>query len=373
MTYGVKYVIKSINKEKNIKKILKVCPILSIKIDGEFLSFCVAHKNCSKVEKLLLANNITIIKKSSVGALPFLKSTILRWGVIIPIVLFTLVCMVANMYIFNYSVIGNELVSTQEIMQVLSNQNIVGIVKKKNINKIELESALRDIDKVSLVSVAIKGNTLIINIKEKVYNQEYENKNQFEPLKSEFNGIITEISLVQGTPLVKVGQTVKVGQSLIAPYVVNKAGQTLSVKPMADIKADVFYTTSTQVPNTKIQMIDTGKTVVKKQITLFGLTLYSNNVSNNFNMFRQQIIEQNITSGVLLPIKIVTTVYYEQTEQQTNDYFNTNKQQILLECQQKTRQFVGSCEIIKEEYKTITQIADINQITYTVVVNKSIC
>lgn len=373
MINGVRFTIKSVNKEKNLKRILNLGKISSIKLGDGRISFCVTKSNCGKIEKLFKVNNIEILDKRGVGFFPFLKRTILRWGVIIPILLFAFVGIIANMYIFNYEVSGNELVETNEILNVLAEKNIKGIIKKGSINKAGLESAIRDLDKVSMVSIVIKGNTLVVSIKEKVYNMEYENRGEYEPLKSNFNGIITEISIIQGTALVKAGQTVKVGQSLVAPYVENTSGQTLSVIPMADIKADVFYTTITHVPNTKIEMIDTGNTVTNKQITLFGLTLYSSDNKCDYSTYRQEEIEEDMSTGLLLPIKINTIVYYEQIEKQTDDYFNKNKEQIIIECQQKTRQFVGSCEIIKEEYKTITQIADLNQITYTVVVNKSIC
>lgn len=373
MKHDVEYTIKNLNREKILKQLLQICSIKDIKTKDNLFSFCVSHDNRKKVEAFLNKKEITILCKKSKGLIAFLKQTIFRWGVIIPIFVFIVFLSINNLFVFNYKIIGNELITQDEVLEVLKQNGAKGIVKKSQIDKQKLEDAIEELDKVSLVSVIIKGNSLVVNIKEKVYNAEYEDKDNFKPLKSEFEGIITEISIVQGTPLVKVGQTVKKGQDLVAPYVLDTSGQILSVKPMADIKADVFLTTITQVPNTKIEMIDTGNVIKTKTISLFGLNVFSNSVDNNFAIFRTETQVEDMSKNLLLPFKIITTKYIEQRQEIIENYFETNREQILSDCQQKTRQLVNSCEIIKEEYNVITSVADINQITHTVVVNKSIC
>ena len=82
---------------------------------------------------------------------------------------------------------------------------------------------------------------------------------------------------------------------------------------------------------------------------------------------------ENKWCGLILPIIIKTTTFYEQECHEIENYFQKNKEQILDECKQKTRQLVKDYEIIKDEYQTVTNMAGINRITSTVVVNKSIC
>ncbi len=367
------FVIKNLNKEKILKQLSKITSIYNVKIKQNQLFFSVPQKNKKKVENFLSQKEIEVLKIENKGFFSFLSKTVLRIGVIIPIALFCVFLFVSNMFVFKYQIIGTELVDNAQIEKVLKDNNVYGIITKQSINKAYLENQILDIDKVSLVSVIIKGNTLIVNIKEKLYNQEFEEKDGFAPLKSQFNGIITEISLIQGTPLVKVGQTVKIGQNLIAPYVTDTSGQKLAIKPMADIKADVFLTTVTLVPNRKIEMVDTGNVLKTKNISLFGQNIYSNNAECNFKKYRTQTTNINMTSNLLLPIKIEETTFFEQNEVIIENYFEKNKEQIMQDCQQKTRQLVKSCEIIKEEYNVVTTNANINQITHTVVVNKSIC
>lgn len=373
MINDIRFTLKNLNREKTLSKILKICEVKNVKINEDTYSFEISKKYKKSVQQLLNKQEISFIDTKNVGGISFLKNTIFRLGVIIPIIMFLVFLYISNMFVFNYKIYGNEMIDSKEIESILQKQNVAGITRKADIDIVKLTNSLQEIDKVSLVSVIIKGNTLVINIKEKVYNAEYEEQDNFSPILSNFNGIITEISLIQGTLLVKVGQTVKVGQKLVAPYVRDTSGNLLAVKPMADIKADVFLTTITNVPDVLKEMVDTGSIITNKTISLFNINIFERCPANNFKNYRKEETITNMANNVILPIKITNTVYYEQTEQITENYFNSNQEQILKDCQQKTRQLVESCEIIKEEYKTITNVAGINQICYTIVVNKSIC
>ena len=372
MKNRIKYTIKNLNREKIFKQIIKSCQVFNVKFLDNQIIFCVKNKHKKIVDKILEKNNAKVLQTKQIGLLAFFKKTVFRIGVLIPVVLFCLMFCLSNFFVFRYEIVGNELVSNNEVTNVLKEHNILGVKPKTQIDTFALQNALQRLDHVSLVSVIIHGNTLVVNIKEKVYNPEYENKGEFDYICSEFDGIITEISPVQGTVLVKIGQTVKKGERLVAPYVVDTSGQTLNVKPMADIKADVFYSSTYEVADTLVEMVDTGNVLVKKSITLFNLPIYEKASTCSFKMYRTEQKTEYLSQGLLLPIKIQKTIYYEQAEKVTENYFKDNKQQILQDCTQKTRQLVKDYEIIKDEYQTITNVAGINRITTTVVVNKSI-
>lgn len=367
------YTIKNLNKEKIFKQILKKCEIYNVKFINNNIEFSIKNKNKKYVENILKSNNSKVLNIKQLGIFSFLKRTIFRPGIISAILFMSIFVFISNFFVFQYSIIGNELVSEKEVLQILQQNNVSGVVAKNSINIEKIQDDLLLIDKVSLVSVIIQGNTMLINIKEKVYNPEYEDRQEFEYICSEYDGIITEISPIQGTILVKLGQTVKKGQQLVAPYILDTSGQKLSVKPMADIKADVFFTNICEIADTQISMVDTGNIVQSRNITLFNLPIYSQNNICTYKNYRVEESTEYLTYGLLLPIKVQKKFFYEQTEQVIENYFENNKQQILKDCLQKTRQLVENYEIIKTEYQTTTNVCGINRITTTVVVNKSIC
>ena len=372
MKNRIKYEIKNLNREKIFKQITQKCQVFDIYFLDEKISFCVSQKHKKFVDKILDKNNAKVFDKKQIGTVSFFKSSVLRLGVLIASLLFCIVFILSNFFVLSYKVIGNELVETAQVLSVLKEQNIFGIKPKSQIDTFKLETELQKLKHVSFVSVIVHGNTLVVNIKEKVYNPEYEDKGEFEYIYSEFDGIITEITPVQGTVLVSVGQTIKKGQKLVAPYVVDTSGQTLNVKPMADIKADVFYTTTDSYPDTFVEMKDTGNVLIQKQILLFNLPIYQDKPTCDFKIFRTEEKIEQLSYGLILPIKVQKTIFYEQKQNVIENYFSNNKQQILEDCFQKTRQLVKDYEIIKDEYQTITSVAGINRVTTTVVVNKSI-
>ena len=364
--------IKNLNKEKIFREIIKITSIYDVKYEQNSISFSVNKKDAKRVEKLLEKKYVKINNKNEKGPFTNLKKSVLRIGIIIPIFIFLSLILVLNNFVFRLEIQGITNVNKQEIINVLKEENLYGFIPKSDINLSDLENEIQKLDKVSLVSAVIKGNTLIINIKEKVYNSEYEDKDNFKPILALKSGIITEITVVQGTPLVKVGQTVQKGQELVAPYVVDTSGNVLAVKPLADIKADVFFTTTTQVNDTNIVLEDTGNVYTKRQIMWGENIIYDDGGTCPFLYFSEEKSSEFLSKDNVLPLNYITITYREQKPVTYTNYFETNKEQIIDDCKQKTRQMLGSCDIIKNEYYYITNVAGIYRVTYTVVSNTTI-
>ena len=186
------------------------------------------------------------------------------------------------------------------------------------------------------------------------------------------NGIITEMTIIQGTAKVKVGDIVRIGQEVVSPVIKDSNGNELLVKPIADIKADIFYTQIIEVPDDKLQEVLTGNKIKTKQIFLFGVEIFNSNITIDFKYYTKQIIETYLTPNNILPIKVIQTTYNEFEYVLYNNYFEENKEYILDELKQKTRQNVRSYDIIKDEYYNITNSAKVNRITYTVLASGSV-
>lgn len=373
MKNKTEFVILNLNREKIFKEIVKDSKIYDSKIADGKISFKVDRKKCKNIEQLLDKKGAKVISKRNVGFWYFLKSSIFRIGVILPIIAFLMVYIFFSNFVFQIKIYGNEIISDQEVLEMIEGCGVGGITPKSAINTKVIEDKIMEMRAVSLVSVIIRGNTLVVGIKEKLNNEEYEDRDNFKPLCSEFNGIITEATIIQGTLKVAVGQTVKVGQELVAPYVQDTSGNILSVKPMAIIKADVFYTYTEDVPDIKIEEYDTGNVQISKKLVLGDLNVYTEPFSPTFSNYRTTVQEEYLTYNNLFPIKYIIYKYYETQAIQIEDYFNSNKNEIIEQVRQKTRLLVDEYDIIKEEYHTITSAVGLNRITYTVVANRYIC
>lgn len=366
------YTIKNLNKEKIFKELLKITKIYNINIKNSEVSFCIKGKDEKNIDKILNKKNIKICNKRNVGIFNFLNINVFKLSIIIPIFIFFIFIIFSNNYVFQYNIYGLNTISNSEIINILEDCGVDKITYKKAINTKDIENKIQKIDRVSLVSVAIKGNTLLINIKEKLYNPEYEDKENFKPIYAEYDGIITELVVVQGTPKVKVGQLVQKGQILVSPIIQDTSGNTREVNPLADIKADIYYSTITDIATSRMEYIDTGKTTKKRQIYMGDNIIFDDGLKCDYKFYRAKEVKQYLSQNNLLPLLLIETVYFEQKQEFNENYFEQNKQTIIDECKKKTRQLFSKYEIIKEEYYEITNHAGINRITYTCVVNSSI-
>ena len=367
-----KFVLKNLNREKILKEIVKITQINNIKIDGDSVSFCVAQKDAKKVKKILDKKGAKIKETTKRGLVFFLKTNVLKIGIVVPVLLFVAFFLISGDYIFNLQINGLERVDKNEIIAILGENGISRNCCKANVNTKEIEKQIQKLQGISFASVIVKGNTLIVNVKEQVYNPEYMDKDNFAPIVARHGGIITHIEVVQGTALVKVGQTVLEGQQLVAPYTINTDGKKLNVLPMADIKADVFYSNSISVADKHIKMEDTGEIFVKKQIFWGDNIIFDDGSTCTYQHFAVHEDRQFLANKNCLPLVLVTTIYFQQSPKEINNYFDLNKQSIINDCAEKTRQLVASYAIIKDEYYEITSVAGINRVTYTCVVSESI-
>lgn len=368
----VEYKIKAINKEKTINKLCQICKINRAYIKDNYLYISVSVKFEKKIDKIFYDSYIKVYSKNYKGVFSFLKNGFFRIGVITSVFVYLVVLIISNMFVFNIEVIGLSRVNKLDVLNILKNENAVGIVLKSTINTQKIQTELQKMENVSLVSCMILGNTIVVNIKEKVYNEEYENKDEFKPIISSYDATITEITVIQGTPLVKVGQTVKQGQNLVAPYVIDSSGNKLMVKPMADIKGDVYHFTITNIPDEYIEHVDTGKTCRVKQISIFNNLIYSEGSDCKYEYFRVEESKGYLTKNLILPITIKYMTFFEQKIVKHENYFNANKEKIIEQCSKKTRQLFNDYEIIKEEYFTLESKNGNNKVTYTIITNKSV-
>lgn len=372
MKEQTEFTIKNLNKEKTLKEIVKIASIKNIKFEDKLFKFTVNKNKEKQIKKILEKKYIIPDNIRRFGIFNNIINSVFKLGIICPIFIFSIFLIISNNYVFKYEIFGINLIKQSQVESILKECNAVGIKQKSCLNTKQIENNILKINEVSLVSCIIKGNTLVINIKEKVYNDEYENKDQFKPIVAKAGGTITMLEVVQGTPLVKVGQTVKEGQELIAPYVIDTSGNRLAVKPMANIIADVYYTTITYVADEQILYKDTNEYVTKSELFLFGTKIFEQEIKCKYKHYRKEVSEEWIGGNSILPIKYLKTKYIKQEEIIETDYFKKNQEQIIKNCKEKTRQNLASYDIIKEEYYQINSNAGINQITYVIAVNKTI-
>lgn len=153
-------------------------------------------------------------------------------------------------YIWKIDISGNHKISTAEILDIISADEIIG-KKGKSINCTDIEYQLRkEYNQMGWVSVFVDHTNLCIYIKESLYEEyvfEEEDKVQKYDYITQKDARIYSIVTRSGTSLVKKGDIVRAGDVLVSGQydIFDDNGQikdTLSVKADALVYGDVSYT-----------------------------------------------------------------------------------------------------------------------------------
>ncbi len=222
-------------------------------------------------------------------------------GVFIGIVLYIFL----SSYTWQIEVYGMEELSKDEIISVLSENGIkTGKINLQTNEEIE-DVLLNNYNRIAQVSVIKQGTAIIINLSEKLIYTE----NEYEPIKAKHNGIITNVKIITGTTNIKVGDYVNVGDILVLPFNVNKDGEKVSVKPLAEIEAQIFIVGKAELNKTEKVLQRTGNTHIEYKYKLFNKEIFSSKNKNSFALFETDVYNENISE--LIPLTRDVYTFYE--------------------------------------------------------------
>ena len=183
-----------------------------------------------------------------------------------------------NNFVLRVEIFGLENITKNEILQVL---NANGYKKGKLKSSYDLDSIekvlVSNLDKVSFASAIIKGNTLVVNVNEKIDNSDY--ICDYQPILAPFNLILKEINLFSGTLQYKIGDVVKQGEVIVVPAIVYENEITLSVPAKATIKAYVEVSYNFEL-SINVSVDEKKKVIEENQNKLYNMLCDYEIVSN---------------------------------------------------------------------------------------------
>lgn len=365
-----KFKLKGLNQEKLLNKLIKNVNIYNFcrKSHNES-EFETDYSKAKIVKAMAKENGLEIEAISHFGLLLKFKRLVTSYGIIIALALSCLFYGLQYSFIWKIEVYGEENVEEREIEHFVS-QNLPSRYKGK-IDTKKLEQNIKEnFKEISSVSVAIVGQSLILNLNEAILPEEMEG--EYQPLLSEFDGLVTEINLIQGTLAVNEGDLVRKGDILVYPYVIDSQGEERAVEPKAEIFADVWLSEKTMHYDYQIIERRTGEKKIVSEVYLNNLLIYSQNALHNFQQFDVEYEEMPLTYNLLLPFRIKKTIYYETETIEIKEEFSGVKDKIIASVREKALIFLEENEIIKEESYTLREEGGCHEICYVITVNRNI-
>lgn len=361
--------LKGLNQERTISNISKSCKLYNLnRIEKSISEVEVNSKDLKKVKAQLMSSGleVEILKVSGIGQ--FIKRFLSFYGVIAAIVLSIGLYIFQYGYVWQIKVFGTEKLNDSEIVSFIE-QNF-----NKHKSQIETENVelllKENFKRISAVSVAIVGQTLVVNIYETIYPIEMEG--QFSPIYAEVDCKIISTDLIQGTLCVKVGDIVRRGEVLVQPFIIDSQGQKREVVPEAKIEAEVWLIGKAEHYDSYYKTERTGKKIECGKVKLFGLEIYNNCQENTF---LQSECEENsvfLSKNQILPLIYEKTVYYETKTQLIEQSFEEVKIQKVEEAKQNALIYLQEKDIIKEEIANIKSLGGVTNLEYVVTVRRNI-
>ena len=250
-------------------------------------------------------------------------------------------------YTWQIRIFGLKDLNENDIIKVLEQNGVrKGKINLKSSKEIET-ILLENYDKLAQVSVVKQGTALIVNLSEKlVYVEEI-----FEPIKAKYCGIITKINIITGTTNVKIGDYVNVGDSLVLPFNLDASGNKVSVKPMAEIEAQIFVLGSANLQKQETVLTRTGKKQLVYDYYIFNRHLFSGKNKNSFVFFENVSYNKNVSN--LLPIKRKITCFYELAPSVVEHDLQAEKQAVIEKSQQDAKNKIPQdLEVCDEQIQT---------------------
>lgn len=362
-------------KGVNLNRVYKYCQKENIALynidrkDYKNIEFDINYKDKKHFYELVKLQNYACIESQTQGKNKISNFVKLRFGLIFGAFLFIFFNIFSSFMIFDIKIYGNSYVDSSKIIQVLNIYNItVGkFVKNQDFNFIETEIT-NNIEDISLCSIMKKGTTIVVNVKEKLKNEEMQFISQGKDIVATQNFTLTELVVANGTAKKKVGDSVKAGDIIVAGYVLDSYGKKINCKASANIKAKTWFSAS-EIYKKELEInVRTGKKVINSYLDLFGVKYPIKNTKNEFEFFEEELKETEIKNN-FLPFKMYTTTYYEITKQVVEQDFEKDRQKILEKCQKQAYSKVVDTSLISNMFDTITEEKDCFVITSYIEVN----
>lgn len=255
------------------------------------------------------------------NAFNFIKK---RFMIIVGLVVALFIGVLWQTHLWHYSISGLERVEKSEIEKFL-NESGYGIgVSLSGINTNNLSNALLDnFKQLSFVSVMRVGTSLVLNFKEKEYDENLD-ESLMLPLVASFDGVVSKIVVNQGTAVVRAGDVVKKGQVLIAPYVfVN--GKQKKVRAKGECTAQVFVKGQVVFNENETKEVRSGKFITLRKMQFFNHTF---NCLNEKVPYEKYEVEKNakiICKNMPICFKIVNIKCYEIIKVKEQKMFEEEK------------------------------------------------
>ena len=231
------------------------------------------------------------------------------------LILLVLIIGLSSCFVWNVEIKEENGYELENIREDIEKAGLKSGVFKGKINTKEIINKIRLGRKdIAWMGIELKGTNAIVKLVKSDEKPDIINEDEYCNIISDKEGIITKISVQNGTANVKVGDTVKKGDILVNGWMEGKFTGIRYVHSLAEIEAKVWYTESIKIPYKVTETGYTGNEEEKYGIKFNNFQINFTKKYSKFKIYDTIETENKIKlfSDFYLPISIVKTIYKEQ-------------------------------------------------------------
>lgn len=251
------------------------------------------------------------------GAPSFLGQFRTRYGMLVGLVLSLAAVMVLSRFVLVIDITGNTTVPDGVILAELKEIGLaLGSYGPEVDERAISNRALMDLEELSFLSVNLRGIRAEVVVREAELPPELEPTGVAADLVAQKPGRILAVHALAGDALVKVGDEVKQGQTLVSGTVNIPRGDdpsvmltTYSVLAKGQVWAEVEETFSASTPLTCTGKAYTGRSAVQREIVILGMAFkISPKAFQPFTYYDkiEETQELTLTPELTLPFSLIT-------------------------------------------------------------------
>lgn len=273
--------------------------------------------------------------------------------------LFIVCIYILSSFLWKIDIYGNDRVSKTDILKMLDDNGISAGVLKFNIDTKETaKKIIEEFPDISWASVSINGTELIVKVSETIEKTTIEDNTPSDIISSK-DGIIEGIAVSSGTPIVKIGDVVYEGDTLVSGEIILKDGEEEVGKEYTASKGQVFakvwYEFYNEVPLVCNENIYTGDNKTDIYITLNGVMFNIITPKIEYKNYDTQLVYEKIFSlgDYILPFSIVKNTYNEYNVVKKQRTEEEAKLLTEYKIEEKIMEETVDCNIIDKETEYI--------------------
>lgn len=245
-----------------------------------------------------------------------------RYGLWVTLMLCATLVFLSSFFIWDFRVVGNQNVSTQEILRALDRCGVGFGTYGLSVDSPQLRNQLLlEIPELSYIAVNVKGCRAYVQVRERIPAPEIISKREPGNTVAAKDALVTAIQPWDGEKMVLPGTTVKTGQLLISGVVQDDVSGVRYLRGMGRVYGRTWYRLQCRVPLTVEEKVYTGGEKVRRAL-LVG--------KNRWNLYFSSSIlgdtcdkitsweKWELPGGVALPAATVTERFrfYTLTERE---------------------------------------------------------